>query len=156
MIYALVLSLAMGCAAAKRRDLPQVHSVRIQGAKKVKEGEIKKHILTTANSWVPFSRRQYFDEDAWRTDLRRIEKFYRAQGFYQAKVTAAAVKPHGKKAVDVQATVEEGDPTHVSSVNLRGLDDLPGEDRERLLDEVDFRVGQVFIVERWEGLKEKL
>lgn len=148
--------LAMGCATGKRRDLPQVHSVRIEGAKKVEQGDIKKHILTTENSWVHFSRRQYFDEDAWRTDLRRIEKFYRAQGFYQAKVTGAEVKPHGKKEVDVSATVEEGDPTRISSVNLQGLDDLPEEDRKRLLEEVTLKVGHIFMVERWNGLKGKL
>ena len=145
----------MGCATGPKRDLPQVHSVRIEGARKVKEGDIKKHILTTENSWVPFSRRQYFEEDAWKTDLRRIEKFYRAQGFYQAKVTGAEVKPHGKE-VDVLATVEEGDPTRISSVNVQGLDDLPEGDRKQLLEQVELKVGQIFIVERWDGLKEKL
>jgi translocation and assembly module TamA len=133
-----------------------VHSLRIEGAKKVKAGEIKKHILTTENSWVPFSRRQYFDEDAWRTDLRRIEKFYRAQGFYQARVTGAEVRPRGRREVDVVATVEEGNPTRIGSVDLQGLDDLPEKDRKALLDEVELKVGQVFIVERWQGLKQKL
>ena len=133
-----------------------MHSVRIEGAKKVKEGDVKKRILTTENSWVPFSRRQYFDENAWKTDLRRIEKFYRAQGFYQAKVTGTVVKPHGQNEVDVFATVEEGDPTVISSVDLQGLGDLPEEHRKRLLDEVKLKVGQVFIVERWDGLKETL
>ena len=156
MICTLAVVLVIGCATGERREGPQVHSVRIEGAKNVKEGDIKKHILTTENSWVPFSRRQYFDEDAWKTDLRRIEKLYRAQGFYQAKVTRAEVKPHGQKEVDVYAIVEEGEPTHISSVKLEGLDDLPDEDRRQLLDEVKLKVGQVFIVERWDGLKEKL
>ncbi len=145
-----------GCATGEKRDLPQVHSVRIEGARKVSEGDIKKHILTTENSWVPFSRKQYFDEDAWKTDLRRIEKYYRAQGFYQAKVTREEVKPRGQKEVDVVASVEEGDPTHIGSVELQGLDDLRQDDRNRLLDQVNLAPGQVFIVERWEGLKEKL
>ncbi|BDG04788.1 BamA/TamA family outer membrane protein [Anaeromyxobacter oryzae] len=133
-----------------------MHSVRIQGARRVKEGDVKKHLVTTENSWVPFSRRQYFDEDAWNTDLRRIEKFYRAQGFYQARVTGAGVKPHGKGEVDAVATVQEGEPTHITSVAIEGVDDLPEEDRNRLLSEVNLEVGQVFIVERWNGLKEKL
>jgi translocation and assembly module TamA len=155
-ICAVAVVLATGCATAGRREGPQVHSVRIVGAKKVKEGDIKKRILTTEKSWIPFSRRQYFDESAWKTDLRRIEKFYRAQGFYQAKVTGAEVKPHGRKAVDVRATVEEGEPTRIRSVDLQGLDDLPEEDRNRLLDEVELKAGQIFKVERWDGLKEKL
>jgi translocation and assembly module TamA len=156
MICAAAVVLAMGCATGQRREGPQVHSVRIEGAKKVKEGDIKKRILTTENSWVPFSQRQYFDENAWKTDLRRIEKFYRAQGFYQAKVTGAEVKPHGRKEVDVLATVEEGDPTRIRSVDLRGLEDLPEEDRSQLLDEVKLEAGQVFVLERWDGVKERL
>ena len=153
---AAALVLAAGCATGEKRDAPQVHSVRIEGARQVEEGDIKKHLLTTENSWVPFSRRQYFDEDAWNTDLRRIEKFYRAQGFYQAKVTGAEVRPHGEDEVDAVATVEEGEPTHITSVTVQGLDDLPEEDRKRLLDQVKLKVGQVFIVERWDGLKEQL
>ncbi len=149
-------ALAVSCATGERRDLPQVHSLRIAGAKKVEAGDIKKHIVTTETSCLPFSRKQYFDEDAWRTDLRRIERFYRAQGFYQAKVTGAEVKPHGRKEVDLRVTVDEGDPTRIRSVDLEGLADLPARDRERLLAEVDLKVGQVFVQERWDGLKQKL
>src|SRR5690242_11555613 len=125
LVAVLVVVAVAGCATGQKRDLLEVHSVRIEGARKVDEGDVKKHILTTENSWVPFSRKQYFDEDAWKTDLRRIEKYYRAQGFYQAKVTREEVKPHGRKEVDVVASVEEGDPTHVGSVDLHGFDDLP-------------------------------
>jgi translocation and assembly module TamA len=155
-LFAAAVLLATGCATGQRRDAPQVHSVRIEGAHQIEEGKVKKHLITTENSWNPFSRRQYFDEDSWTTDLRRIEKFYRAQGFYQAKVTGTAVKPHGKNEVDVLATVEEGEPTHVTSVTVQGLDDLPDKDRERLREQVNLGVGQVFVVERWDGLKERL
>jgi outer membrane protein assembly factor BamA len=155
-VCAMAVVLAMGCATGPRREGPQVHSVRIEGAKKVEEGDIKKRILTTENSWVPFSRKQYFDENTWKTDLRRIEKFYRAQGFYQAKVTGTEVKPHGQDEVDVFAAVEEGDPTLISSVDVQGVDDLPEKHRKQLLDEVKLKVGQVFILARWDGLKETL
>src|SRR5512133_3757256 len=99
-LFAATLLLASACATGERRAAPQVHSVRIVGGHQVKESDVKKHLVTTANSWVPFSRRQYFDEDAWNTDVRRIEKFYRARAFYQAKVTRAEVRPHGKRQVD--------------------------------------------------------
>lgn len=153
---ALALLAATACATGEKRDGPQIHSVRIEGARKVSEGDVKDHILTTANSWVPFSRKHYYDEDAWKTDLRRIEKYYRARGFYQAKVTRQEVKPHGRKEVDVVAAVDEGDPTHVATVDVQGIDDLPADDRERLLAQVSLAPGQIFVVERWDGLKEKL
>ncbi len=153
---ATAIALAAGCATGEKRDAPQVHSVRIEGARRVKERDVKRRIFTTENSWIPFSRKRYFDEDAWRTDLRRIEKLYRAQGFYQAKVTKEEVKPHGKKEVDVSATVEEGEPTYIHTVNLQGLDDLPEEDRSRLQDQVKLRAGEIFVVERWDNLKKRL
>jgi outer membrane protein assembly factor BamA len=155
-VAALVAVAAIACATGPKRDLPQVHSVKIEGARRVSAKDIKKHILTTEKSWLPFSRRQYFDEDAWKTDLRRIEQYYRSQGYYQARVTREEVKPHGDDAVDVAVTVDEGEPTHVGSVDLRGLDDLPEEDRSHLLAEVNLAPGQVFLAERWDGLKEKL
>ena len=71
-------------------------------------------------------------------------------------MTGAEVKPHGKDEVDAVATVEEGEPTHITSVAIEGVNDLPEEDRKRLLSEVNLEVGQVFIVERWDGLKETL
>jgi outer membrane protein assembly factor BamA len=156
LIGAAVIVSVLGCATGERRDAPQVHAVHIEGAKQVKEADVKKRIVTTENSWVPFSRKQYFDEDAWKTDLARIEKYYRARGFYQAKVIGAEVKPHGKDEVDVVARVEEGEPTHVGSVKIEGLDDLPEGARRRLLDQVDLKVGQRFEVGRWDGLKGKL
>ena len=71
-------------------------------------------------------------------------------------MTGTEVKRRGQKKVDVVATVEEGDPTRIRSVNLQGLDDLTGKERDRLLRGVDLKVGQVFVEGRWDGLKEKL
>jgi translocation and assembly module TamA len=147
---------ASGCATGEKRDLPQVHSVRIEGVRKVSAKDVEKRILTTENSWVPFSRKHYFDEDSWKTDLRRIESYYRSRGFYQARVTRQEVKRRGGNEVDVVATVEEGEPTRIGEVDVQGLDDLPRDDRDRLLDQVDLAPGQIFLLGRWEGLKEKL
>ena len=143
------------CATGEKRDDPQVHSLRLEGAHKVSQKDLKKKILTTQNSWIPFSRKQYFDEDEWKTDLRRIQRYYRARGFYQGKVLENSVTPHGKQ-VDVVAKVEEGQPTVVTSLNIHGLDDLPGDDRDALLHEVTIKTGQTFVLDRWEGLKAKL
>lgn len=155
-VVAVLLAAAASCATGEKRDAPQVHSVRIVGAHQVSAGDVKEHIVTTENSWWPFSRKRYFDEDAWRTDLRRIEAYYRARGFYQARVTGEEVKPHGKGQVDVVATVDEGEPTRVGKVDVQGLDDLPEDDRQRLREQIDLAPGQIFAVGRWEGLKEKL
>src|SRR5512138_4021031 len=110
-LVAVLVAAAAGCATGEKRDVPQIHSIRIHGARQVSAKDVKEHIVTTENSWVPFSRKRYFDEDAWRTDLRRIEAYYRSRGFYQARVTGQEVKPRGHGEVDLAATVDEGEPT---------------------------------------------
>ncbi|HET7826068.1 MAG TPA: BamA/TamA family outer membrane protein [Anaeromyxobacter sp.] len=155
-MVAILVAAAAGCATGEKRDVPQIHSIRIHGARQVSAKDVKEHIVTTENGWVPFSRKRYFDEDAWKTDLRRIEAYYRSRGFYQARVTGQEVKPRGRREVDLVATVEEGEPTRIGTVDVRGIDDLPRKDRDRLLEQVDLAPGRIFLAGRWEGLKEKL
>lgn len=130
--------------------------MKIEGASQVKAGDIEKRILTSQTSWIPFSTKEYFDPDVWKTDLRRIERYYRERGYYQAKVIDAKVTPRPKHEVDVVAKVDEGQPTVIASLAITGLDDLPPDHRQQVLDVVGLKSGQVFEEEKWEGLKKKI
>ena len=92
-----LLALAL-CACAGNQPKPDelpVRSLRIEGTRQVSSGEIEEKLLTTGPSWWPFSPTPYFDPIAWQADLRRIERFYQAQGFYQAQVVNDDVKHEG-------------------------------------------------------------
>lgn len=145
-----------GCAGQRSAvDAPLVREVEVLGTRQVPVKAVKESIVTKAVGPWPFSRAPPFDLHTWRADLRRIERFYEAQGFYGARVAHDAVKTVND-GVAVTVTVEEGEPTHVSSVELSGADELPEPLRTRLRDAVPFTPGDVFVEARWRGLKESL
>jgi outer membrane protein insertion porin family/translocation and assembly module TamA len=68
---------------------------------------------------------EIFDRFVLEADLARVEAFYRAHGFYDARVRAGRYEFMGGDRVRVTIEVEEGPPTIVRDVVLRGLDGLP-------------------------------
>ena len=81
-----------GCAGQEKRDAPIVNDLKIRGTRAKSESAIKKRILTTETGWWPFATEHYFDPVEWQTDLARIERFYHARGYYQAKVLNSEVE----------------------------------------------------------------
>ncbi|MFN0064386.1 MAG: POTRA domain-containing protein, partial [Myxococcaceae bacterium] len=163
MLGLLLASGALGaCAGPQRKNLPVVRSLEIIGTKEVDPGTIRSHILTNETSkwtgwlpeWAPFADRQYFEPPIWRMDLRRIERFYRAEGFYEAQVVDDAVTfRNERRDVDLRVTVEEGPPTQVSELEVAGLEALPPPHQKRALDEAPLQEGHRFREESWNALK---
>lgn len=152
----LVLVSLAGCKTTEKRDDPVVRKLDVEGSKQVSDKELKKKILTTQTGWIPFvSKPQYFDPDVWRTDLRRIERYYRERGYYQAKVVSEEVTPV-KNGVALKVRVEEGEPTRIGRVDVDGLDGLPEEHRRAVMDDFPLTQGEVFVETEWEGLKERI
>ncbi|GHG94333.1 BamA/TamA family outer membrane protein [Comamonas sp. JC664] len=159
------LLLTAGCATtnAPPPSGPKVTALDIQGTDQVSEGAIKDRILTTATpfwGFWPFGGPSYFDANAWQADLRRIERYYQAQGYYQAQVVNAEVKPDGDDKVAIDIQVQEGEPTHIGAIQVTGLDTLPEEVREEhskyVLDDLPLREGAIFKEEAWEETKTRV
>jgi len=156
----LALLLATGCATTSgaRPEQPKVVDLKIRGASQLPESDIKEHIVTSETPWWepinPFVPPNYFDPNAWQADLRRIERYYQAQGYYQAEVLAADVEQVGPRAVKLQVKVREGEPTHVAGLRVEGLGPLSPEQRARVLAELPLREGAVFLEEDWEETRE--
>ncbi|WP_224361377.1 autotransporter assembly complex protein TamA [Hyalangium versicolor] len=155
----LVLALASACATTKPRpDALEVKDLKIEGADKVGEGDIKAKILTTETPWYeplwPFDKGpSYFDPNAWQADLRRIERYYQAQGYYQAQVISDTVQPDGKEAVKLVAQVREGEPTRIGTIEITGMEALPEDHQRRVKSDLPLNKGDVFREENWEGVK---
>lgn len=162
---ALVLLLLL-CACAARPpaylpDAPMVDRVDIEGTEALREGEVKKKIVTTASSWLPawvpfFGDAQWFDENAWQADLRRIERLYQSRGYYQARVVEEEVKTLKKGHVAVRARVVEGKPAYLVKLEVTGLEELPPEHKKAALQKFPLREGDVFQEANWEAAKKGL
>jgi len=157
---ALVLACAacVGTVAEVRPDGPEVEGIRIQGAQKLDEGDIKKKILTSESGlgFWPFGNKAYFDPNAWQADLRRIERYYQAQGYYQAEVREDEVVPHGKDGVSLIVKVSEGEPTRIAQVRLKGLEGLPSEHQDAVRKALMLHEGDIFQEDNWTGQKTAL
>jgi outer membrane protein insertion porin family/translocation and assembly module TamA len=67
---------------------------------------------------------EVFDRYVLERDLQRIERYYRARGYYEARVRAADVVLKGRGA-KVHIEVEEGEPVILRRVDLHGIEALP-------------------------------
>src|SRR5712691_11390536 len=92
-LLCLPLLLAAGCAAEKANVRPWIHKVRIDGVKHVSKSDLQSKIALEATSWIPLAPKHYLDPFAVDMDKQRIEAYYRAHGYFFAKVTEAKVEP---------------------------------------------------------------
>ncbi len=155
------LLLLAACATTQERPPgPKVNDLNIEGTQEVGEGDIKERILTSETPWWgfwPFGGPRYFDANAWQGDLRRIQRYYQAQGYYEAEIVSAEVKPEGTNEVSLQVEVKEGEPTRVGDLQVSGLDTLPEEFREahraRVMADLPMKKGDIFREAAWEETK---
>jgi translocation and assembly module TamA len=139
---------------AEKKDALVVRDLDIEGAHRIPPRQIKKKIITEETGWWwPLARKRYFDPVAWHSDLQRIRRLYEARGYYQAEVTRDEVRPDGKGGVALTAAVNEGEPTRIGTLQIRGLEQLPAEEREEVLDDLPVKVGEVFQEAGWDAAK---
>ena len=158
----LLLAFGPGCAAleAEQRPGPQIDELRIEGTHAVSAGELREKILTSDPGWVPptvplLGKAQFFDPNAWQGDLRRIERYYQAEGYYQAKVLEEQIliPPAHKDHVVLRVKVFEGEPTRVLPFFVTGLQSLPPALVEELVKRLPLEPGDILKEARWETMK---
>ncbi len=127
-LLAALAALAPGCLTTHgTAERPLVRSFEIEGTRAVSAGDVKEHLATQASSYFLFFRNEphYYDPDALAVDVKRIERYYQSQGYYQARVTDVDVRPSGEGRVDIVVRVKEGEPVRVQDVSVAGLEATP-------------------------------
>ena len=120
---------ALGCSSIGQGQAAVDH-VWIEGAHRVSGGDIAEKLATTESpkflelfQGVVYDY-EFFDRYVFASDLARVERFYRAKGYYEAHARAGRVVERGKH-VSVTVVVEEGPPTRVRTVRIDGLASVP-------------------------------
>jgi outer membrane protein assembly complex protein YaeT len=158
---ALALGIALvtgGCGREAAQGRPWIHDVKFVGVKSVKPRQLKKRLALEETSWVPFAPKHYLDPFTIDTDRARIEAFYRARGYFTARVTNAEVIPRKKgDSVDVKITVDEGPPSRIHAVEIGGLEVLP-RGGKRLIKEFNASVkqGEILNHDKYLEAKERI
>lgn len=100
---------------------------------------------------------EVFDRYVLERDLERIARYYRARGYYRARVRAARVTVSGR-AARVHVRIEEGPAVLIRRVDVHGLDALPADEASSLKRAVEreLTLGSPFEERAYEGARDAL
>jgi outer membrane protein insertion porin family/translocation and assembly module TamA len=95
----------------------------IEGASAVDSGDLEEKLATkTTSRFFGFRGIVYeyeiYDRYTLEQDLARIERYYRARGYYDARVRVARVHDIGDDKVSVEIQVDEGEPVRVAKFDI--------------------------------------
>src|ERR687895_2353674 len=126
----------------------EVRWLEFDGNRAFSDRELALKIYTTPSSIARratriVGARRCLDSRALRTDVLRLQTFYRSKGYYDAKVDTL-LTALGSSSVGVSFKIDEGQPVRIDSLVISGLDSLSREDRAAVLGVVGLRVGSVF------------
>jgi outer membrane protein insertion porin family len=133
----------------------EVRWLDFEGNRAFSDRELALKIYTTPSDITRratriLGRRRCLDSRALRTDVLRLQTFYRTKGYYDARVDTV-LTGLGSSSVGVTFRINEGQPVRIDSLVIAGLDSLDRDDRAAVLGAVGLRVGDVFDRERLEN-----
>lgn len=165
---------ALGCADDVPKGSYGIDRVRVEGAEKIGERAVKACLATKPRptfgfvllgsepsscgvppyddsglevglwrwGWTPWP---LYDETVFERDRERIERFYRARGYYDARVESVEQKrDDDERTIALTVGVEEGAPTTVRSMRVTGLSQLPDAMRDEIEAVVEIARGDRF------------
>jgi outer membrane protein insertion porin family/translocation and assembly module TamA len=133
-LAAAVLFATTGCRKDYPPNAPVVSDVELQGTGQVDTDPIVDGMATAASPkflgiWdgVVFDY-EVFEETILERDLERLRRYYRARGYYDARVLAARVIKVDAHHVRVEISVNAGEPVRVGGpVHTPGVERLPSD-----------------------------
>jgi outer membrane protein assembly factor BamA len=131
-VLAGTLTLVAGCATIPP-NRAAIDDVRVRGTHRVSDSDLREALATTPShkflgvfQGVVYDY-ELFSRAALQRDLERVERFYRARGYYDARAIAAMVTRPSPGHVRVEIEVEEGIPVVSREPRFEGMDGLPEE-----------------------------
>ncbi|MCC7534676.1 MAG: BamA/TamA family outer membrane protein [Deltaproteobacteria bacterium] len=165
-----VVATCAACASIPRgRD--GVDELDLEGVEQVDEDQLRERIATQERGsflgiqW-PWTEWPLYDRAILRRDLERIERFYRARGYYDTQVGTPRVdreeEDDDRGVVTITIPIEEGLPVAVRSTNVlfepqpAGVAQVPVVIQERIRRAFPLHVGDVLDEEEYEAAKTRL
>jgi outer membrane protein insertion porin family/translocation and assembly module TamA len=119
-----------GCASIPK-NRSAINSVNVRGASEVAASDVKEKLATMPSAkFLGLFRGVVYDYELFsratlQRDLARVERYYRARGYYDAHAVAGLVTRVDDKHVRVEIEVEEGPPVRSTQAKLEGISGLP-------------------------------
>jgi len=137
-------------------EAPRIGKVSIEGNHSLPNRRILGGLATRPSDRFLFlGEVRTLDPGQLTEDLRRIEAFYRDEGFFSARADVR-VEPMAAGRVHVLFRVDEGPPTILGAVLVEGLDALPADVRRRVLSGNPLRAGMRWTESAHQAFKRQL
>ncbi len=153
----------MACASSIPPGRSAIDSVRMVNMKTLDASDLTSRLSTAETDKFLglvhlFSDYEIFDPSALQRDLARVERYYRAHGFFEAHARTARVFHDAPDHVRVEIVVDEGVPTLNRTVTLENLANLPADVRDGITREADrvLRKGNRFDEDGYKAAKAAL
>jgi len=146
LLVAAGLSLCAACGRGAQSDRPIVSAIDLRDA----DGE---HVVDDAAVLEGLATAEEYDPTLLSRDLERVERYYRARGYYEAKVNAARVLDLDGRHVKIELRVAPGVPVTVRRVDIPGVANLPSVVTKDVLQARTLKVGDVFDEARFDEMK---
>jgi len=137
LLVAAGLSLCAACGHGSESTRPIVSAIDLRDtddARVVDDGAVLDGLATSDE----------YDPSLLSRDLERIERYYRARGYYEAKVSAARVLQLDGRHVKLELRVARGEPVTVRRVDIPGVANLPPLVTKQVLQARTLKLGDVF------------
>lgn len=141
---ALLCCVLVGCAAQQAEGRDWVRDIEFHGNHHFSDKVLLDHLAVEETSWLPFAKKRYLDPLVLEVDRRRVVAFYRAHGYFSARLVDVEVKPADEGSVNLVFTVDEGPPTRVQRMAIDGLDVLPAKVARPVGSKLPLAQGQVY------------
>lgn len=130
----------VGCGSSIPPGRFAIDSVRLVNVKTLDASNLTSKLSTAETDkflglFRLFSDYEIFDPAALQRDLARVERYYRAHGFFEAHARTGRVFHDAPDHVRVEIVVDEGPPTLNRTVTITNLEELPASVRDTLTKE---------------------
>lgn len=151
-----LLAAAPGARAETEDVVLRVASIAWSGVDRIPRETLEARMLTRTRGWKCWRKRPVFDAQLLEEDLERLRAAYRAEGYYEAEVSAE-VEREDDRWVRIRIQVVEGEPARIERWRVGFVDGrISEEERGALLDGLPLAEGAVFRVREYRAAKEEL
>jgi outer membrane protein assembly factor BamA len=123
----------LGCASIPQ-GTAAVDAVSVEGTHAISSSDVEEKLATAPSpKFFGLFRGiiydyEIFDRTVVQRDLERVERYYRARGYYEAQARAGRVQYKSPKHVEVTIEVEEGKPVLTRAADIAGIEGLSRRD----------------------------
>lgn len=134
----------------------QVALISFTGNHTFSASQLKQLMKTREKGLLKIFEKAYYDEELLASDLKRIEDFYRSEGFYDAEVKKGEVKPIGKNLIRITIKIREGEPVRVSSIDLTVNGEKSGYWYGEIVNLIPLKEGKRFRIDDFDESERKI